>query len=373
MFLHIIRAIFLLCLIGIALSYITAEPSFSNFEEDGSGLFVYHREAVLLGVVGLGVLIIGIDLLISRKSLSAISGMFLGLIVGLVMAFVFALIIDLVVEVAAPELKEPILGNVLQQTGDELVPQTVVLGYRDKPVVSALKLLVGVICCYLAISFVLQTKDDFRFIIPYIEFDRQGRGGRPILLDTSAIIDGRILEIVKTKILDNPILVPRFVLAELQQIADSSDRLRRNRGRRGLDIVNQLRSEGIDLKIYEGQDDFSDDSVDQKLVRLAEQLNAKIVTTDYNLNKVASIKGVDVVNINELANALKPQALPGEKLTVRIVKPGEEQHQGVGYLEDGTMVVVENGRKKIGEIVDITVTSTIQTAAGKMIFGRIAE
>ncbi len=372
MFLHVIRAIFLLCLIGIALSYVTSEPSVVGLDES-SKLFAYHREAVILGTVGLGILIIGIDLLISRKSLSAISGLFLGLIVGLVMAFVFSMVIDLVVESVAPQLKEPVLGTVLQHVGNKTVSQTIIVGYRDKPVVSALKLLIGVISCYLAISFVLQTKEDFRFIIPYIEFDRQTRGGKPILLDTSAIIDGRILGIIRTNMIDNPILIPRFVLHELQNIADSGDKLRRSRGRRGLDIVNKLIEEGADVRIYEDKEDTFKGDVDHRLVELAEKIQAKIMTTDYNLNKVATIKKVDVININELANAFKPQAIPGEKLCVKIVKAGEEPNQGVGYLEDGTMVVVEDGRGKIGQMVEVSVTSTIQTSAGKMIFGRLKQ
>ena len=373
MLLYFVRTIFLLCLLGIALSYVTGGISGANVSDisEGSVIFAYHKEAVILGTVGLGILIIGLDILISRKSLSAISGLFLGLLAGLTMAFVFSLIIDLFVDIAASDLREPVLGTVIRNVNGQVVPQTIVVGYRDKPVVGATKLLIGVICCYISVSFVLQTKDDIRFIIPYVEFEKQVKGGRPILLDTSAIIDGRILDVAKTKIFDNPLVIPRFVLQELQLIADSSDKLKRTRGRRGLDIINKLQSEkGLDISIHESSEQGKRLDVDQRLVSLAEELKGKIITTDYNLNKVARIRGVDVINLNDVANSLKPVVLPGEIMRIKIIKPGEEAGQGVGYLDDGTMVVVEGAKDKIGKTVDVIVTSSLQTSAGKMIFAR---
>ena len=193
------------------------------------------------------------------------------------------------------------------------------------------------------------------------------------ILDTSVIIDGRVADICETGFMDDTMVVPQFVLKELQQVADSADSLKRNRGRRGLDILQKIRKmSGIDVNISEV--DFPDvKEVDLKLIELAKVQNAKIVTNDFNLNKVAQLQGVQVLNINELANALRPVVLPGEFMRVFILKEGKEYNQGVAYLDDGTMVVVDNARKHIGENVDVTVTSVLQTTAGKMIFGKAIE
>jgi len=220
---------------------------------------------------------------------------------------------------------------------------------------------------------VLQTKDDFRFIIPYVEFAKEVKGLKPYILDTSVVIDGRIADVIETRIIDNQIIMPRFVIGELQGIADSSDKLRRGRGRRGLDILNRLRSNAeVDLKIFDRElPEFVGQPVDLKLVLLAKHLEGKVVTNDYNLNKVARLHGVEVVNLNDLANSLKPIFMPGESVEVRIVKRGEEPGQGVGYLDDGTMIVVEGAGDRQNQTVRIAVTSVLQTSAGRMIFGRI--
>jgi uncharacterized protein YacL len=193
------------------------------------------------------------------------------------------------------------------------------------------------------------------------------------VLDTSVIIDGRVADIAETGFLDGTIVVPQFVLRELQQIADSSDSARRNRGRRGLDILQRVQKmNGLDVQIVET--DFPNvREVDLKLIELAKQLQCPIVTNDFNLNKVAHLRGVEVLNINELANALKPVVLPGEIMRVFILKEGKEYNQGVAYLDDGTMVVVDNARRLLGKNVDMIVTSVLQTTAGKMIFGRADE
>jgi uncharacterized protein YacL len=218
----------------------------------------------------------------------------------------------------------------------------------------------------------LQTKDDFRFIIPYVEFAKEVKGLKPYVLDTSVVIDGRIADVVETRVIDNQLIMPQFVIAELQNIADSGDKLRRNRGRRGLDILNKLRNDPkVDLVIYDRDlPEFAGQSVDQKLVLLAKSLEGKVVTNDYNLNKVAKLHNVGVINLNDIANSLKPVFLPGEAIEVRITKAGEEAGQGVGYLEDGTMVVIEGGRDHVGEEVSALVTSVLQTSAGRMVFGR---
>jgi uncharacterized protein YacL len=193
------------------------------------------------------------------------------------------------------------------------------------------------------------------------------------VLDTSVIIDGRVADICKTGFLEGTLVVPHFVLRELQQIADSADSAKRNRGRRGLDVLEKIKSvPGITVQIVEK--DYPDvKEVDLKLIELAKELTAKIVTNDFNLNKVSQLRGVEVLNINELANALKPVVLPGETMKVFILKEGKEYNQGVAYLDDGTMVVVDNARRMIGKTIATQVTSVLQTTAGKMIFGRFPE
>lgn len=190
------------------------------------------------------------------------------------------------------------------------------------------------------------------------------------ILDTSVIIDGRIADICQTGFLEGTIVIPQFVLGELQHIADSSDVLKRNRGRRGLDILNRIQKElPIKVEIYEG--DFEEiPEVDSKLVKLAKLTNGILVTNDFNLNKVCELQNVSVLNINDLANAVKPVVLPGEELNVQVIKDGKEYHQGVAYLDDGTMIVVEEGREYIGKRIDVLVTSVLQTSAGRMIFAK---
>lgn len=194
--------------------------------------------------------------------------------------------------------------------------------------------------------------------------------GIPKILDTSVIIDGRIADICKTGFVEGPLIIPGFVLEELRHIADSSDALKRNRGRRGLDILNLIQKElEIEVRMYEK--DFPDIAeVDSKLLKLAQVLDGKVVTNDYNLNKVAEFQGVPVLNINELANAIKPVVLPGEEMYVQVVKDGKESGQGLAYLDDGTMIVVESGKRYIGQNIDVLVTSVLQTAAGRMIFAK---
>ena len=193
------------------------------------------------------------------------------------------------------------------------------------------------------------------------------------ILDTSVIIDGRIFDILKTGVIEGDIIIPEFVLSELRHIADSADDLKRTKGRRGLDILKKMQTE-LDIPIEISEVDYEDIAeVDAKLLRLSKQLSATIITNDFNLNKVASVQGVKVFNINELANAVKPMLLPGEELTVTVVKEGKEFGQGVAFLDDGTMIVVENAKDKIGETLDVVVTSALQTAAGRMIFARIKE
>ncbi|ASV67678.1 MULTISPECIES: PIN/TRAM domain-containing protein [Cytobacillus] len=202
------------------------------------------------------------------------------------------------------------------------------------------------------------------------EEDSQSDVNKLKILDTSVIIDGRVADICQTGFLEGTIVIPRFVLEELQHIADSSDVLKRNRGRRGLDILNRIQSElSIKVEIYEGN--FEEiQEVDSKLVKLAKLTNGVVVTNDFNLNKVCELQKVAVLNINDLANAVKPVVLPGEEMKVQVIKDGKEQNQGIAYLDDGTMIVVEEGRNYIGKHIDVVVTSVLQTSAGRMIFAK---
>ncbi len=196
------------------------------------------------------------------------------------------------------------------------------------------------------------------------------KGVRPKILDTSVIIDGRIADICQTNFLEGTIIIPQFILGELQHIADSSDALKRNRGRRGLDILNRIQKElPVEVEIYNG--DFEDvPEVDSKLVRLAQLIDGIVVTNDFNLNKVCDFQGVPVLNINDLANAVKPVVIPGEELVVQVIKDGKEKRQGVAYLDDGTMIVVEDGKDYIGDTIEVIITSVLQTSAGRMIFAK---
>jgi uncharacterized protein YacL len=297
----------------------------------------------MIGFAGAAVVIIVLDALFRRKDIKVISAVFFGLVVGVVVA--------------------ALLGPVLDMYEATLT----------KPVTDVVKIAIATLTAYLAISLILQTKDDFRFIIPYIEFAKQQKGGRPLLLDTSVIIDGRIADIAETHFIDAPLVVPRFVLRELQAIADSGDKLKRDRGRRGLDILSRLQTiQGVDIRIEDAAPPSpSGEGVDQLLVRVAAERSGRIVTVDYNLNRVATVSGVEVLNINDLANALKQTVMPGTTLEVNVLRPGQEDGQGVGYMEDGTMVVVEDGRDHIGKAATITVTNVIQKSAGRIIFGRV--
>jgi uncharacterized protein YacL len=344
MLLNILRAIFLLLISAVAVK--VAEYTYTHIP----------AMPLVFAALGVAALLILTDVLIPQKSLAAMSAVFFGLLLGLLISYVASYVIN------------PLLHSFRGTITSYMVDET-----KFESLVSTVNVGIAVVSCYMAISFILQTRDDIRFVIPYVEFAKERKGQHPLILDTSVIIDGRIADILKTWVPDAPVIVPPFVLQELQTIADSNDKLKRNRGRRGLDIVNKLQSiPGLDVQFQDARmtREEAADPVDQRLVTLARKIDGRIVTNDYNLNKVAQIGGVEVLNINDLANALKPVFLPGEPMQVKIIKPGEEAGQGVGYLEDGTMVVVEAAREKIGETIPIVVTSVLQTSAGRMVFGR---
>lgn len=249
-----------------------------------------------------------------------------------------------------------------------------ILGLYKAPPYSVV--LLGVVMCYVSIAALGSIKEQIGLVRPSrsgVSEKSKPEGVKPKILDTNVIIDGRIADICKAGFLEGVLYVPKFVLEELQLIADSADSLKRARGRRGLEILHEMRKEwDINFTDSLTTDDARAD-VDSRLVLAAKELNAAIVTNDYNLNKVAGLQGVDVLNMNELANALKPVVLPGEEMTVTVIKEGKEKEQGIGYLDDGTMIVVEGARRLIGETLEVAVTSVLQTVQGKMIFGKMKD
>jgi uncharacterized protein YacL len=339
MMMWILRGLFGVLVIGTA-AFVAS--TLARLPEGG----LWIGMVALVMVLGTGALVIATDILIRRKEITTISAIYFGLLLGLLLGTLFA------------NALSPLMEDYLRRT--ELL--------------QAVRLLITIIFCYGVTSTLLQTKDEFRFIIPYVEFSKQVKGNRPLVLDTSVIIDGRIADICDTRIIDSKLIVPRFVLQELQGIADSGDKLKRNRGRRGLDVLKRMQANAkIELQIHEAaMSELREvQRVDERLVVFAKVLGARVVTNDFNLNKIAQLQGVEVINLNEVANSLKTVALPGEPLTVKLVKAGDQVGQGVGYLDDGTMVVVEGGRSHITQEVVIVVTSVLQTPAGRMIFGRL--
>ena len=317
---------FLFIIAGLLVGYQTLEPR-------GLGLL-----GAFLGIMISGIVIV-LEMGMRRISTRGLSSSVFGLILGLIMA--------------------------------KLVTDALTLSSLSGTSLTVVKVTVTLIFCYLGMVIGRRGKDEFNIIIPYVRLRRQGQSEELTLLDTSVIIDGRIVDICKTKFLENKVVIPKFILRELQQIADSTDPIKRQRGRRGLEILHILQKEmGQDITIHE--EELPDvKEVDAKLVKLAKLLEAKILTVDFNLNRVASLQGIKVLNINELANALKPVVFPGEQMQIKLLKEGKEHTQAVGYLDDGTMVVVEDARKLIGQDVKVVVTSVLQTQAGRMIFTKI--
>lgn len=292
--------------------------------------------------VGISLFIILIEAGLGRLSLRGLSAAVFGLILALIISRFLTGAIDLIPDIS------PVLS-------------------------SSLKLVIVLILGYFGMIFAMRGRDEFNLIVPYVKFERQDQKDDVLILDTSVIIDGRILDICQTKFLEGRLIIPEFVLKELQQVADSQDSLKRNRGRRGLDILNKLKKmQNVGVKIHE--EDFPGvTAVDEKLIKLAKLLGGKVLTNDFNLNKVAELQGITILNINELAQALRPIMLPGENMDIRLLKDGKEPNQAVAYLDDGTMVVVDNARQNMGQLVSVTVTSVLQTAAGRMIFAKLGE
>lgn len=333
--------VILLSAVGYLLDPLRSSTHFT--ELFGDGLLVRKLGSALLGAIIAG-FIIAFELRARTASLKTLIGAAIGSILGIIGAFLIGLLISLQKEAAVSAEMQTFLAIAL----------AFFMGYIGLMVGAAkgeyldLSALGGIFSDRV-------TKSDYR------------------VLDTSVIIDGRIADVAETGFIGGTLVIPHFILAELQQVADSADSSKRQRGRRGLDMLQRLRNNSkLDIQIVET--DFpAVKEVDLKLIELAKQLDAVIVTNDFNLNKVAQLRGVVVLNINELANALKPVVLPGEAMRVFVLKEGKEYNQGVAYLDDGTMVVIDNARRLIGKTADIAVTSVLQTTAGKMIFGRLWE
>jgi uncharacterized protein YacL len=348
MLLWIFRSIFLTVIMAVLFVNLTSQNI--AVDEDGKPSEETRSanfNAIVWSTMGMALFVFLLDVFTPKNKLSALAGVFLGLLVGVLISWALS----------------PLVDMVMATYKIEITPYAI----------TAIRWMMGICVCYLTISIVMRTKDDVRFVVPYVEFAKQTKGARPLVLDTSAIIDGRIADLCQSRLFDAPLLVPRFVLNELQLIADSADKLKRNRGRRGLDILNKMQTNpAIDVQIDDAIVPEIEEikGVDQKLMMFSKSCNGRLATTDYNLSKVAQVRSVDVININDLANSLKVVALPGETMEVKIIKPGEEAEQGIGYLDDGTMIVVEGARNKIGKQVVISVTSSLQTSAGKMIFGK---
>ncbi len=342
----VIRGVFVVLLITVVMVTLLELPS-SQGGTTADQIFANYWWIGLVAGGAMGGLAVLLDALTPRKKLSSMTGIVFGLIAGLLATVAISYIIDLLVQTHGIKLDD-----------------------AWNRIILSIKAAFAMTLCYLGVATVYSTQDEFRLIIPYVEFSKQMRGTRPLVLDTSVIIDGRINDIGMTGFVHAPVVIPRFVIDELQRLSDSNDRLKRNRGRRGLDIVRKMQGNPhIDVTIADVQSSGPGVGVDQMLVELAREHRADLVTTDFNLNKVAAIHGVTVLNVNDLANALKPVAIPGERMRVDIIKRGEGESQGVGYLDDGTMVVVDHAADRIGSRVELSVTSTIQTSAGRMIFG----
>ena len=296
---------------------------------------------------------------------------FSGILIGALAALVMIFLEIGLRKVSVSGLSSSVFGLILGLIMAKLVGDAFSMTALSAEAVSSIRVTLTLIFCYLGMVMALRGKDEFSIIIPYVRLRRQDQSEDLTILDTSVIIDGRIVDIFKTRFLSGKIIIPKFVLRELQQIADSTDPIKRQRGRRGLEILNTVQKEsGLDITIND--DDFPETTeVDSKLVKLAKLLEAKILTVDFNLNRVATIQGIKVLNINELANALKSLVFPGEEMQIKLIKEGKEHNQAIGYLDDGTMVVVEDAKRLIGQEVKVSVTSVLQTQAGRMIFTKL--
>ncbi len=333
-----VRLIFIVTLVSVVMATVASARSTAEFGPSTVAGFI-------IAAAGVALVVLLLDALTPNKRLTSIVGIYLGICLGLVVALAIGSIIDIVARAW------------------EVNSDTALL------YVGLIKIVVGLVLCYFSVSFVLTTKDDFRLVIPYVEFSKQPRGVRPIVLDTSTLIDGRIESIAASRLLDASLVVPRFVLDELQQLADSADRQKRARGRRGLDIVARLQAEPFaDVRIEDPA--LERKPVDRMLVDYARGERLRIATTDSALQRVAEISGVPTINLHDFAAALRPSIGPGDPVDVEVSRVGEHPGQGVGYMPDGTMVVIEGAADLMGTVVRGIVVNSVQTAAGRILFAK---
>lgn len=343
MLLRFIRIGFVALMLIVVLLYVLSINRNADELEIG---FAQNWWIPVLIALTMSFLFLGIDMFTPQKKISLISGVVFGLMAGLMTAWVFSTVIDLIVQTW--DLQASAFGAFT----------------------TAIKVLMGVSLSYLGITMVLQTQDEFRLVIPYVEFAKEMRGPMPMVLDTSALIDARIADIAASGLIQQTIVIPEFVLEELQLLADSRDRMKRNKGRRGLDIAHKLQKmSGVDVVLDNSPTQKK--GVDLALVELCGRMPAMLVSLDIALVRIATIQKIRVLNVNDLANALKPVVIPGKMITVELIKPGEQHGQAVGYLEDGTMVVAEDGYPHIGQVKELVITSSMQTAAGRLLFARV--
>ncbi len=302
----------------------------------------YSAWGIILGLV-VSVFLMGCELIFSKKYFTSFFSIILGLFFGLLISIFFVQLIAYI----------PGEYNI----SDE---QKKLIGF-----------LVTIFISYLSIILILRSRGNYKLIIPFIEFKPQGPRQKRLLVDTSTVIDGRIAEMCETHLFDQPLYVPDFVLQEIHQFADSPDKVKRARGRRGLEILNKLRSNPkLQIEIMSTNADPALNH-DARVIQFALDVNSRIITTDYNLHKLAQLRGIDILNLNDLAVSMRPMFLPGEPLSLRLIKVGEEYEQGVGFLDDGTMVVVKDGRKYLNHEVQVEVTSVLQKQTGRIIFAKI--
>ncbi|MFZ4722106.1 MAG: PIN domain-containing protein [Phycisphaerales bacterium] len=334
----VIRSVFMILLVSVTLLTVNSVRS--------TGEFTYSTMVgLIISMVAVGLLVLAVDALTPNKRLAGVVGIYLGVCLGLIGAVAFGALIDVIARAWE-----------IQQSLGVYLPLA--------------KSVVGLVFCYLSISVVLTTKDDFRLVIPYVEFSRTRRGVRPWLVDTSVLIDGRLPALAASGFVDAPIVVPQFVVEELQKLADSGDRGKRGRGRRGLDLLGRLReSPYADVSLQDFR--VAGMGVDRMLVEAARSEGLRILTLDNNLEAVARIQGVTALNLNHLATTLRPALGPGDTANVQVTKRGEGERQGVGYLPDGTMIVIEDGQSRVGATVSVVVTNAVQTAAGRLLFAKI--
>jgi len=300
-------------------------------------------------------------------------GPWIGIFAGLMFAILIIFLEIKLREVSLRNLSAAVFGLVFGFFIAWMLTLILRLIPMDAIFYSIFQIIFTLLFCYLGMTISIKGKDEFNLIIPYVRFSREDQRDQLYLLDTSVIIDGRIVGICEAGFLEGKLVVPRFVLAELQQIADSADDAKRVRGRRGLDILNILKKMEKTEVIVHDEILPQIKEVDAKLVHLAKILNCKVITNDFNLNKVAKLESVTVLNINDLANALRMVVYPGEEIRVYIRKEGKEKNQGVAFMDDGTMIVVDNARRYIGKHVNVAVSSVLQTSAGRMVFGALIE